>query len=635
MISFNPTLVVRRLYVLRNKLPVMDIYFKTGLNIIAGENSSGKTTAIRFLAYALGAENIKFNPAALTCDEIYVEVEANNAVVTLRRFVSEQIMQPMDIFWGTTSDSLVVPASSWERYPFKISESKRSFSQVLFKLLDLPELKGESGANITMHQLLRLAYSDQETPGDEIFRHDKFDKAITRAAIGDYLLGIDSSELYELKLKESNLDKDASGIRSSIKTIYSTFGQSGTNISLEFIESQVASLDSEVRFLQQKLQTLSVKRGASASKEDQALLTKLDTANRRLSEQRARKHELEAEIADSDLFLKELEERLHSLEESSVAESYLGTAIFSFCPSCFSKINKSEFHNTCALCKSPKAEDSARTQLARMRNELSLQLRESESIRVQQLDEVDAITRELPGLTNHLKALEQDYRRNQAQWRSPEEIEAQSISREIGAKEQAIKNTLELKKLADLLKTLTGKLSELETELIYVRGRIEAVVREQSNRRKAAYNLVAEEFKKILKLDLARQTEFAAAEDVSIDFGANRVYIDGHNQFSASSMVFYRHSFHLALLMASLKNKNFRYPRFLILDGVEDGGMEVERSYNFQNIIQAYSDESSVEHQIIMTTMNPSPKLDSPDYIVVRKFDHERKSILPIDTSMS
>jgi len=131
----------------------------------------------------------------------------------------------------------------------------------------------------------------------------------------------------------------------------------------------------------------------------------------------------------------------------------------------------------------------------------------------------------------------------------------------------------------------------------------------------------------ILKEDLSRQAEFEHGDFINIDFGANQLSIDGQREFSASSMVFLRHGFHLALLLSSLELPYFRYPRFLILDGVEDGGMEVERSYNFQNIIARRSQRSKVVHQIIMTTMSVCPELDTSEYIVGRKFTHEEKSI--------
>jgi len=254
MTLHKPTILVNRLVVMKSGRSVMDISFHAGLNIITGENSSGKTTAIRFIAYALGSEGISFNQVAQLCEEIYLEVSTNDTAVTLRRSVTTQLMRPLSIFWGTMQNALAAGASLWQQFPFKRSEMKESFSQVLFRLLDMPELRGEGGSNITMHQLMRLIYSDQETPSSDLFRFDRFDRGITRAAVGDYLLGIDSTELYDLKLLESAADKEAAAIRGSIKTIYSTFGNSGTNISLEFLDSQIQTLGSEILFLQSQLE---------------------------------------------------------------------------------------------------------------------------------------------------------------------------------------------------------------------------------------------------------------------------------------------------------------------------------------------------------------------------------------------
>jgi hypothetical protein len=615
---------------MKDQRSVMDISFHNGLNIIAGENSSGKTTSIRFIAYALGSESINFNEVAKICDDIYLQISVNEAVITLQRHVSTELLRPLSIFWGEMERALASNPALWQLYSFKRSESKESFSQVLFRLMEVPELRGEGGSNITMHQLMRLVYVDQETPSSDIFRFDRFDRAITRAAVGDYLLGIDSTELYELKLRESATDKEASSLRSSIRTIYNTFGKSGTEISLDFLENQIQNLGSELHSLQEKLDNVSNASSSkiSAVKEDNSLRDRLSETHTKLSKLKQKKIELEAEIADSELFLKELEDRMYSLEESAVAESHLGRAIFSVCPSCFTKIDpKTDITTTCALCKSQVAEDSARSQLARMRNELALQLKESSTIRIQQLEELNSIAREIPSADAQLKLLEAEFKRNQTHWRSPELIQVQSLSRSIGAKEQEIKNALELKKLADLLEQLTMQLGKVESDLEWIKGRIDAVNREQEARHRAAYLSVANNLKDILRADLYREDVFANADVIDIDFAANYISVNGQKQFSASSMVFLRHAFHLALLLASLQNKYFRYPRVLILDGIEDGGMEVERSYNFQRIIANASNSTDVTHQIIMTTTNVAPELDAPQYLVGRKFSHEEKSI--------
>lgn len=368
--------------------------------------------------------------------------------------------------------------------------------------------------------------------------------------------------------------------------------------------------------------------GTSSTKEDDSLREQLNEAHTSLSTLKQQKISLQAEIADSELFLRELEERLSSLEESAVAESYLGTAIFAFCPSCFTKLGDTDENlSACSLCKSEIAEDAARSQLARMRNELALQLNESNTIRTEQLSELDAVSLELPSAEMRLKSLETQFKRNQSLWRSPYHILMQSISKDIGSKEQEIKNTLELKKLANLLEQLKTKLGQLESKLSWTRGQIGAVNASQEDRRNTAYLSVVDNLKEVLRDDLDRQSEFAEANKIDIDFAANRLIIDEQSQFSASSMVFLQHGFHLALLLSSLENAYFRYPRLLLLDGIEDGRMEVKRSYNFQSIIANRSKNSNTLHQIIMTTMDIYPNLDNENYLVGRKFTHTEKSI--------
>ncbi len=543
MTLYKPTLCVNHLVVKKDGHTVVDILFHKGLNVIAGENSSGKTTAVRFIAFALGAENISFNSEALLCDTVYLEVEANNTIITLCRNVSAEIMRPLAIFWGAMPRALEAGASKWQLYPFKRSESKKSLSQVIFQILEMPELRGDGGSNITTHQLLRLIYSDQETPHSDLFRYDRFDRGITRAAVGDYLLGVDSTELYDLRLKEAEAEKEAAAFRTSIKTIYNTLGRSGAQITLDFLNSQIQELGSEINSLMRQLDELNhspATKKNSSSKEDKNLREQLNKAHSTLSKFKQGKFDLQSEIADSELFIDEMEERLLSLEESSIAESYMGKAIFSFCPSCFTKLqSEHDGDATCSLCKSSISQDSAKSHLARMRNELTLQLKESGKIRQQQLADLDALNRNIPAAEQELKLLETRFKQNQSTWRFPQQLQMQEVAKKIGAKEQEIRNALELKKLADLLAQLSERMTKWETDLEAIRGRIQAVIRNKKKLQAAAYMAVAEQLKIILKEDLLRQDEFAHADLIEIDFGANQLTIDKKRNFPRVQWFFY------------------------------------------------------------------------------------------------
>jgi hypothetical protein len=127
---------------------------------------------------------------------------------------------------------------------------------------------------------------------------------------------------------------------------------------------------------------------------------------------------------------------------------------------------------------------------------------------------------------------------------------------------------------------------------------------------------LAENLIHLLKIDLKRQEEFISAAAVDWSFSHDRVTVNGHTQFSESSMVILKQSFHLALLMASATNEYFRAPRFILLDGIEDGGQEIARSHKLQENIVALSATLNASHQIIFATSQIAPALAHEKYVV-------------------
>ena len=171
---FEPTLIVKRLIVLQNAHTALDIKFHKGVNVVRGRNSSGKTTVMDLLAFSLGAESIRWKPEALRCTETIVEVDLNGGTACFRREISNDPQQPMAIYWGGLTSAFAAPQESWERYPFKRSPLKSSFSQVVLEALKMPQAQGDGASNLTLHQLLRVLYADQPSVHSPIFRLDKW-----------------------------------------------------------------------------------------------------------------------------------------------------------------------------------------------------------------------------------------------------------------------------------------------------------------------------------------------------------------------------------------------------------------------------------------------------------------------------
>src|ERR1700681_2101517 len=98
MTLFKPYLFMKRLVVVSQSGGVAyDQVFHRGVNIIRGQNSSGKSTIANLTFFSLGGEFINWTNEAKKCREVFAEVEINGATLTLKRAVTEQARQAMGI----------------------------------------------------------------------------------------------------------------------------------------------------------------------------------------------------------------------------------------------------------------------------------------------------------------------------------------------------------------------------------------------------------------------------------------------------------------------------------------------------------------------------------------------------------
>lgn len=249
-----------RIMTLDNQI-AYDEQFHKGVNIIRGQNSSGKSTIIRFIFFALGGAYSEFVPEALRCKYVMAEVCVNGeTVVTLKRYIEANedkkvnYQAPMYIYYGTLNECLEDKRKDiWQKFGYKSIGKIQSFSNVLFKMLKLPEVKTDS--NITMHQILRLIYLDQESPTNSLFFFEMFDKELTRETIAEVLLGVYDEELYEAKSRLLVIKTELKEIGGTIKMGNSFFSNPMTKSSAA-IQSYINKLTEEISKLTDEIAQL-------------------------------------------------------------------------------------------------------------------------------------------------------------------------------------------------------------------------------------------------------------------------------------------------------------------------------------------------------------------------------------------
>jgi hypothetical protein len=635
MTMFKPTLIINRLLVVKDNHVVLDIKFHKGVNIVSGHNSSGKTTVLDFITYTLGAENVPWKKEADLCDASWVEISLNERPITLRRDVNQKPLNPLHFFWGGMPEAIAADFSKWETYPFRRSSSKISFTQAILLALELPEAQGDGASNLTMHQFLRVIYADQPSLHSPIFRPDNFDSVLTRETVGNYLCGIYDDNLYAAQLERRTLDKELAALTSELRSIFAVFARTQQDYSLEFFKAQLDSLEHDRNLLSAELSRLKSERtvekntvGDKKSNEQLNLRRELDKAKQVYFEESDRLTRVELELADSHRFVDELRSRLASIDESAVTRNYFGSINFQFCPCCLGAVETADPSSlACALCKSPIEPSIAEGQLLRMKNELRIQLAESTKIAHDSEELARTIRTILPSRKQNLLRLEKNYQAATQIWSSDLESAVENSARALGEIDQQIKSLHEMQKLALVIEELQRKRAEVSDRFIEVDGIIEKLEFAQEERKRHVSLSISETLKRLLREDLDRQEEFKNPDKVEFSFSDNSITINGANKFSESSTVVLRHLFHIALLSASTKDSKMRFPRLLILDGIEDGGLEPARAQLLQEIIVRECLALDVDYQMIFASSQIAPSLNSAEYVVGRTFSESNRSL--------
>lgn len=637
MTLYKPTILIEKILLLKNLNIIYEAEFHSGLNIIRGENGSGKSTVTELIFYALGGEMIEWKYPANICDAVYIQVAINGKSTTLCREITPgNSSAGMEIFWGNLQESQTASRSEWKKYPYRATEQKESFTQVLFRAMEFPSVKAEESSNITMNQILRLIYADQLTPGARLFKlQEKWDSGLLRQTVGDLLCGLYDNELYEDKLKIIQKNKTLDAANTQLRNIFTILGRAESDVAALNYDEYASDISSKLITLHLTIdnikKTVTLIDGRIATKIktiENNKLKEISKFGEKLLQLKNNYIDLELDIIDSKEFILELERRLLAIKDSENIDRNLGQVKFTQCPCCMTTVeDKPLDSNSCSLCKVDLKNGGREINLLRMQNELELQIKESKkNLEIRNL-RVEKINFEIKSITDirneELRALKGFVK----QWPTESEIAIDAANMEIGRLKQELIGLRDKQKLQSLIKNLQNERSILTSEVEKLREAILSKENQQVIRRTEAYNDIENFVVEILRKDLRRQDDFYEAHKAKIDFDGNSILVNDIKTFSASSLVLLKNSFHLAFILAASSNKFFRYPRLLIMDGIEDGGMEDLRSHNFQEIIKKYSDGLHVTHQIIFTTAKLSPKLEDKKYLIGPAYDKNNRTL--------
>lgn len=642
-------LFLRRLRIITSAGKVAyDEYFHEGVNIIRGQNSSGKSTIIRFIFYALGGCYSEFVPEALKCRAVFAEVLINgDTVLTLCRKIEVKDGKanprtPMYIYIGDMEESFEHGnRNKWKMYGYKSTSETRSFSNILFKEMGLPEFK--AGSNITMHQILRLIYLDQESPLASLFFFDLFDDPLTRETVAELLMGLYDEELSAAKLDKIETERRIAETKREIKITGSFFTDPKTKSS-KFIRERIDSIAKEISEITSQIIKLRMgQTDALVSKnkfklEYERLLDKITRLRNEEASLKEDVQSLEAEIQDSVYFIEILNKKHEDIERSIETREYFDSLPLEYCPECLTKISDDVPKGHCRLCKSPIDNSRGINQAKRIKLEIDFQIRESQRLLQDNKNTLQEKKSALTLKRRELNIAQKFYNNAVRNVRSTQEEEIDKLIQDKGFKEGEIRQYQTMLENAEKYEQLEKYLAELESHNKELDRFIEAkenVIRKQ---RLIVNKRISENGVYLLNHDEERQNEFKNAKDFVVDYKQNLAYISDHNiKLSASSSFYLKLSARFALFFSSLQLDSMKYPRLMFTDNMEDKGIEEDRAKNFQLLVVkrlkelAEAKEPHPSYQLIFATSYIAKELDTPEYTVGEYYTKDNKSLKNVD----
>jgi hypothetical protein len=293
-----------------------DYKFGTGLNLIKGSNSTGKTTLMWFLDFAFGSSTGSdefISPVKDECEWVYIDLIINNKYFTVKR----SIRQPENIF---VYQGIYQTIAELERQPSKIygrkeSKEKETITNFYFQNLHIPPgmvpISEAKVARYSWRNMMSLIYVQQDK-WNGIQAQNNFQPEMKKAVF-EILLGIDDKEINKLEGEKRDVGKaleDSKTRAVAIKQILDNMDRKiGSSTSLKELKQRISIFEGEKDEL---LKTLEVNEDStyllddrnSAQVELSLIDEKLTTLKQRLENFEMLQNENELKLEKNRLLLK-------------------------------------------------------------------------------------------------------------------------------------------------------------------------------------------------------------------------------------------------------------------------------------------------------------------------------------------
>lgn len=576
-----------------------------GINLIVGDNGSGKSTFTYFIEFCLG-NNIKYFEKGNNKEYTEIVNDTNNFVeldiiINSKKYQLKRFINKSDIFINDNSEISVLP--------IKRNQNK-IFSDWLLEKLDISisELNmGTYSWKLNFSDLLRLIIYDQDTESKKIYKapiNSNFvsDSLIIRKTVFEVLLGISSDEYFKKhdELKEITKKKDSA--LSSLNDFNEKY--SGVDLEKNGIENNLKTYKEtlEKAYSERKLYLSSNTKIDEKADFINGIQEELIQIDLEISEKNLLVNNSQVEYDKISKLYENQQNEIKEIEKIIFTNDKLNLFSFKLCPFCMSKHEPVKNH---CLCGS-EIKDENYEKFVYNSNEYDTILKhKSKSIETLQIA-LDSYFKQITSIKKELDLLS-------------------NKSNDLTIKLKKLISSIEFSGNTELVDSLNDKILETQKELDKYEYLLEISIKKEELEEK--FNSLNEKYKSKNKEFRALHLEFIL-QNKSLITEFNEIYcdllqkssaganiaeidddympiIDGGVYKNKSADVPLRLMYYFTILALSLKNESVKHPGLLIIDTPEDSGIDednLKKDLDLINLAIEKGEDSKKEYQIILTT---------------------------------
>lgn len=606
------------------------VSFKDGFNLISGPTSTGKTSILEMIDYALGAQSHKsYIEIGNSCTHVELVICIGNERFLIRRQLFDFKAEVIVSDWNEKKQKFLF----YNRFEVDVPSNPRSLSSFLIEKLGLANFSIR-GQAFSFRDIFKYCYLKQtEIDNEDILDEKSWEKNFKRKATFQIVFKTynEALEAYrktleERKAEEQELSIRLAGIQDFLKTLNIADTLECSQIKKR-LQEEIASLQSDLRKakVDKRVET---EESLKLRKEIESLKNEIDTV-------------LERKIAQTQYISKlrllhnqygsEIEKKKLAIDGYIAFNAYE----FLFCPNCLKPLHKSTGLDTCCLCGAEKGTDSTEEVLLLKKEVGSLTRKANQVLKQIEVEdrEYDAIVRKESGLKRKLYEAEIELQQLSADYINPQIEKIEYLNYEIGRKNR---EAIDLQKNLQMFEEVDRYKQVISDKQAAINGLSASIKTLQKNS-------VSEDdlFTRLSSTfgDVLSAFQYPKLSNAYIDAKNFLPYVRGRKYDDIGSLAgvsLITIAYYFTLLLVG-KDELFSHPNLLIIDSPRKnlGAQAADEEFKDEKIFNAtikYLYEKAEQHknELQVIVVNNGHPTFIPSECVIAEFDSDGRDGLPV-----